>query len=127
MDVLLQLLVWAAMPPNVTVLLPLVDPKLLPVTVTAVPDSPEVGDRLEITGAVAWADTLAANRMKREITGAIRLNIRQRIIEFTSLCTKQTVRDDGRPGPRRFSHCLADSNSADERKHLDAFVSGCTQ
>jgi hypothetical protein len=37
---------------NVTVLVPLLDPKLLPAIVTAVPTGPEVGDRLAMEGAI---------------------------------------------------------------------------
>jgi len=49
----LQLVGVATVPLNVTVLLPCVDPKLVPVTVTAVPTGPELGLRLEIVGAAA--------------------------------------------------------------------------
>jgi len=38
--------------PKFTVLVPCVDPKLLPEIVTAVPTGPEVGDRLPIVGKV---------------------------------------------------------------------------
>ncbi len=48
-EVLLQPVVDATVEPNLTVLEPLVAPKLLPVIVTEVPDGPEVGDKLEIT------------------------------------------------------------------------------
>jgi hypothetical protein len=41
----------ALVPLKVTVLLPWLVPKLLPVMVTAVPISPEVGDRLEMLAA----------------------------------------------------------------------------
>jgi hypothetical protein len=52
MLVLLQLKVVAVPPPvNVTVLVPLVGPKLVPVSVTAVPAAPEVGARLVSPGA----------------------------------------------------------------------------
>ncbi len=47
----LQLVTVAAVPLNVTVLVPCVDPKFAPVIVTAVPTGPEVADRLVITGA----------------------------------------------------------------------------
>jgi hypothetical protein len=40
----------ALVPLKVTVLLPWLTPKLLPVMVTAVPTGPEVGDRLETLG-----------------------------------------------------------------------------
>ncbi len=47
-----QLVGVAAVPLNVTVLLPCVAPKLVPVIVTAVPTGPLVGDRLVRVGAV---------------------------------------------------------------------------
>jgi hypothetical protein len=52
MLVALQLVVVAVVPLNVTVLVPCVDPKFVPVIVTAVPTGPEVGDRLVILGVV---------------------------------------------------------------------------
>ncbi len=51
MLVALQLVTVAAVPLNVTVLVPCVDPKFVPVIVTAVPTGPEVGDRLVMLGA----------------------------------------------------------------------------
>jgi hypothetical protein len=48
----LQLVGVATVPLNVTVLLPCVDPKLVPVTVTAVPTGPELGLRLVMFGVV---------------------------------------------------------------------------
>jgi len=50
--VALQLVGVAAVPLNVTVLLPCVVPKLVPVMVTEVPTSPEIGERLVILGTV---------------------------------------------------------------------------
>jgi hypothetical protein len=50
-DLLFQDVVDATELPNVTVLVPCVAPKLLPAMVTEVPDAPEVGDKLEMTGA----------------------------------------------------------------------------
>ncbi len=49
---LLQLVALAAVPLKVTVLVPCVAPKLVPVIVTDVPTGPEVGDKLVIVGAV---------------------------------------------------------------------------
>jgi len=46
----LQLVGVATVPLNVTVLLPCVDPKLVPVTVTAVPTGPELGLTLVMLG-----------------------------------------------------------------------------
>ena len=51
MLVALQLVVVAAVPPKVTVLVPCVLPKFVPVIVTAVPTGPEFGFRLTIAGA----------------------------------------------------------------------------
>jgi hypothetical protein len=48
--VALQLVGVAAVPLNVTVLVPCVAPKFVPVIVTAVPTSPEVGDTLVMLG-----------------------------------------------------------------------------
>jgi hypothetical protein len=50
-EVALQLVTVAVVPLNLTVLDPCVEPKLVPVTVTAVPTAPEVGDRLVMLGA----------------------------------------------------------------------------
>ncbi len=47
----LQLATVARIPLNLTVPLPCVEPKFVPVTVTAAPTAPEVGDRLEMLGA----------------------------------------------------------------------------
>jgi hypothetical protein len=51
MLVALQLVGVPAVPLNVTVLLPCVEPKLVPVIVTEVPTAPDVGDRLVMLGA----------------------------------------------------------------------------
>ena len=48
----LQLVGVAAVPLNVTVLVPCVDPKFTPVIVTEVPTGPEVGDKLMMFGTV---------------------------------------------------------------------------
>jgi len=50
MDVALQLVGVAAVPLNVTVLVPCVDPKFVPVPVTDVPTGPDVGDKLVMLG-----------------------------------------------------------------------------
>src|SRR5678815_5655439 len=50
-DVALQLVGVAVVPLNVTVLVPCVAPKFVPVIVTEVPTGPEVGDRLVMLGA----------------------------------------------------------------------------
>ena len=51
MLVALQLVGVAAVPLNLTVLVPCVPPKFAPVMVTEVPDTPEVGFRLVMFGA----------------------------------------------------------------------------
>lgn len=53
MLVALQLVVLALLPLNVTVLVPCVEPKLVPVIVTEAPTAPEVGDKLEMVGPAA--------------------------------------------------------------------------
>jgi hypothetical protein len=49
-EVAVQFVGTAAVPLNVTVLVPCVVPKFVPVMVTAVPDAPEFGDKLPIVG-----------------------------------------------------------------------------
>jgi hypothetical protein len=51
MLVALQLVVVATVPLNLTVLVPLVDPKAVPAIVTDAPTAPVAGERLEIVGA----------------------------------------------------------------------------
>lgn len=50
MLVALQLVIVAAVPLNLTVLLPWVEPKFVPVIVTAAPTAPDVGERLVMLG-----------------------------------------------------------------------------
>src|SRR5438552_1782028 len=62
----LQLFGVAAVPLNVTVLVPCVEPKFVPVMVTDVPTAPEVGERLAMFGAANKAldesvDTMRSN------------------------------------------------------------------
>ena len=52
-EVALQLVGVAVVPLNVTVLVPWVEPKFVPVIVTDVPTAPEVGDKLVMLGAGA--------------------------------------------------------------------------
>jgi len=61
-EVALQLVGIPVVPLNLTVLLPWVEPKLVPVTVTDVPAAPEVGERLVRLGAATTvkADALLA-------------------------------------------------------------------
>jgi hypothetical protein len=77
MEVSLQFVIWVrtgAVPlfqsPNLTVLVPWVDPNPLPLIVTGVPEIPDVGDRLEMTGDAARTGTQAAKRMKTETRNA---------------------------------------------------------
>jgi len=65
MDVPLHVVIEAVTPPKVTVLLPFVVPKFLPVIVIGSPDGPEVGDTLDMLGAANKAPCTAA--MKRKI------------------------------------------------------------
>src|SRR5216683_303594 len=58
MEVSLQLLGVAVTPLNETVLVPWVAPKFAPATVTAVPTSPEVGDKLLIDGGGIIVNTI---------------------------------------------------------------------
>src|SRR6185369_715660 len=55
-----QLVGVAAVPLNVTVLVPLVDPKFDPAMVTAVPTAPDAGDSEEMTGAGGGVGAVAA-------------------------------------------------------------------
>jgi len=56
----LQLVGVAAVPLNITVLVPWLEPKLLPVIVTLVPAAPLVGDRLVMLGATVKLNPLLA-------------------------------------------------------------------
>jgi hypothetical protein len=58
MLVVLQVVTVAVVPLNFTVLLPCVDPKFVPVTVTAAPTAPDVIDRLVILGAATTVKAL---------------------------------------------------------------------
>jgi hypothetical protein len=60
----------AVVPLNVTVLVPWLEPKLVPVIVTVAPAPPDVGDRLVMLGA-AYA---MVEIKKREITVGIESN-----------------------------------------------------
>src|SRR6266498_1570571 len=66
-ELLAQLDTDAAIPPNVTVLLPCVEPKLPPVMVTEVPCGPEVGEMLAIPGPFPT--------MKKKLLPAIPLTV----------------------------------------------------
>jgi len=59
-DVLLHVTIVAAVPLNVTVLLPCVAPKFVPAIVTVVPAAPEVGERLLIPGRTENGEPLLA-------------------------------------------------------------------
>jgi hypothetical protein len=60
MEVVLQLPIIGAVPLNVTVLVPCVDPKLVPVIVTDAPTAPDVGDTLVMVGGTVNATPLLA-------------------------------------------------------------------
>ena len=57
MDPALQFVGVAIVPLNVTVLVPCVDPKFVPVSVTSVPTGPDIGDRLAILGVGSTVNT----------------------------------------------------------------------
>jgi len=71
MLVLLQLLGVAAVPLNVTVLVPCEVPKLEPLIVTAVPTAPEVGERLLMLGATVNVTPLLATPPTVTTTGPV--------------------------------------------------------
>jgi len=64
MLVALQLVALALVPLNLTVLVPWVEPKFVPVIVTEAPTAPEDGDKLEMVGAAAWATPAKMDRCK---------------------------------------------------------------
>src|SRR5262245_34533362 len=71
-----QLVGAAVIPLNVTVLVPLVAPKFEPVTVTDAPDDPLVGERLAITGAVAFAGTTTGTSVEYGLVAPVVLYAR---------------------------------------------------
>ena len=62
MLVALQLVAVAVVPLNLTVLVPWVEPKFVPVIVTEAPTAPEGGDKFEMVGAAAWATPAKMDR-----------------------------------------------------------------
>jgi hypothetical protein len=78
-DVLLHVVIVAAVPLNFTVLVPCVVPKFVPVIVTVVVTAPEVGDRLVTVGVAALpttgAQTIARKTSDRE-TKEVTLDVR---------------------------------------------------
>jgi hypothetical protein len=68
MEVVLQLPIIVAVPLNVTVLVPCVDPKLVPVIVTDAPTAPDVGDTLVMLGGTVNATPLLATPLAVTIT-----------------------------------------------------------
>jgi hypothetical protein len=76
MFVVLQLVGVAVVPLNLTVLVPCVEPKFLPVIVTDVPTVPDVGDRLVMLGE-------AAKRKLLKPAHTIMSSVRCRIFRFT--------------------------------------------
>lgn len=60
-----QLVAVAVVPLNFTVLLPWVDPKLVPVIVTEAPTAPDVGERLVILGAATAVEDSKKNEKQR--------------------------------------------------------------
>jgi hypothetical protein len=81
-DFALQLVGVAFVPLKVTVLVPWVEPKLLPAMVTEAPTAPEAGDRLVIDGVAALTCRLEDRRKmtmsrmpeKANLSGTLRSN-----------------------------------------------------
>ena len=71
MLVAVQLAAVAVVPLNLTVLLPCVEPKLVPVIVTDAPTAPVVGDRLLILGAAKALEDRANNERNSAENSAI--------------------------------------------------------
>jgi len=91
-DVALQLpIVDAVVPLNFTVLVPCVDPKLVPVIVTDAPTAPEVGERLVMLGAANEAPEKTAHTMRTATRCHLRIMVKR--LSVTGL---HTTRD--RPG-----------------------------
>jgi hypothetical protein len=63
-----QLVAVAVVPLNFTVLLPWVEPKLVPVIVTEAPTAPDVGERLVILGAATAVEDSRKNEKQRTRT-----------------------------------------------------------
>jgi hypothetical protein len=84
-DVALQLVIPADTPPNVTVLLPCVAPKLLPAIVTDAFAGAEVGDKLVIMGVCAAA-VLANNRKDRKAKNPMTRRAKIRRSERVQVC-----------------------------------------
>jgi len=80
MFVALQLVAVAAVPWNVTVLVPWIDPKFAPVIVTDAPTAPDVGDKLVMVGLAASAPS-ARKRKKRD---DIRMRTDSQTLWFTA-------------------------------------------
>jgi len=78
MDVALQLpIVVAVVPLNFTVLVPWVDPKLVPVMVTDAPIAPEVGDKLVILGAANEAPEKITHTMRTAPSCHLRIMVKR--------------------------------------------------
>ena len=75
MLVLFQLVGVAEIPPKVTVLVPCVAPKLVPVIVTDVPIGPDAGVKLAIVGATAVGLTSTRLRLYASAVGAVSLTV----------------------------------------------------
>jgi hypothetical protein len=82
MLVALQLVAVAVVPLNLTVLVPWVEPKFVPVIVTEAPTAPEDGDKFEMVGAAAWATPA---RKKKNETERKRIGFQSRTFIRNSL------------------------------------------
>ena len=79
MLVALQLVAVAVVPLNFTVLLPCVEPKLVPVIVTEAPMAPDVGERLVILGAAKAVEDRAKKNARTSTGNRVVLDTEGRI------------------------------------------------
>ena len=90
MLVALQLLAVAAVPLNLTVLVPCAEPNPVPVIVTEAPTAPEVGERLVILGAAKAK--LDRDRTRRRAQKDAILRIQGLIGQNSALSSKPTIK-----------------------------------
>jgi len=87
-EVALQLpIVVTVVPLNFTVLVPCVEPKLVPVMVTDAPTAPEVGDKLVMLGAAKDTPDNTAHTMKRTTRYNLRIMIKR--LSMTTVHSQQ--------------------------------------
>jgi hypothetical protein len=80
----LQLVAAACIPPNVTVLVPCVAPKLAPEIVTSVPTTPELGPKLTMVGDVTVDPTVTAHDIRPVVRATVNNSstARSPVVEF---------------------------------------------